>query len=729
MPVMRSLRCIVAFLTAMVAALMSSGAWAEGEGPPRSEAVAIDRMPVIDGALDDPCWQQATHVEGFSRMTKRGRGFERTEAWICYDSRNVYAAFYCHDSHPQQIHALQRKRNGDISKDDSVLLSLDVGHDHRTTYSFQLTPRGTQREEIPGGSAEKYEWRGDWTGAARIVPDGWTAEMAIPFGILRYPTGQKTFGVHFARYLARMSDWSSWPDLGQGGETLDLTRDADWVGIAAPAISPPLILMPYLVADLGGSSEDKAVSGGLDTKYVMPNGLVSVLSYKPDFRNIEDVVESIDFTYTEREFPEYRPFFMEGGGQKTEWGEPAGSYYPPTMIFYSRRIALVNLGAKTFGKLGRHSVGLLDALEPDRTNDLVAAYGYDLGDRGKVRVGLVNHREPAGLDNVAMHVGTEWTWPKPDGSASLAASVFQGNTEGPSGDGRALTIDAGRDRPNGLGWWGWYQEIGRSFQTVTEETESGPVRREVGVGYVPETGIRGGGLSLNMHRLPDTGPVELRGWDVDGSVFDDPAGPRWDVSGGYNLHWRNDTSWHWSLGTGERAGFAERSFNFDREWHNKDFYTRGSFDGTLGARLGGPYRFLQLSQGYRPTQDFSWQVRLEQVRLEAKQPAEDLRGVQALLTATYDLSDEKSITARAVYRRGNSNFWLPQVYYEAEQLPRELSGASPNAQVGKINLYAAYRQRVAHGRDIFLILGDPNAASTQARIAVKLVWTHFVPVS
>jgi hypothetical protein len=66
------------------------------------------------------------------------------------------------------------------------------------------------------------------------------------------------------------------------------------------------------------------------------------------------------------------------------------------------------------------------------------------------------------------------------------------------------------------------------------------------------------------------------------------------------------------------------------------------------------------------------------------------------------------------------------VYYDPTKMPGELNGASPDAQVGKLNLYAAYRQRVAHGRDIFVILGDPNAASTQASIAVKLVWTHFL---
>jgi len=697
----------------------------QAAGPPELQAVVVEKGPVVDGLLEDPCWQQASHVSGFLRMEKEGPEFERTEAWICQDARTIYVAFRCHDSRPEQIRALQRKRGGDIGRDDTVAVSLDVMHDHRTAYLFRLTARGTQNEDIPGGSAEKYEWRGDWRGAARIQGDGWGAELAVPFDILRYPNGQRTFGVHFSRYLARMSDSSCWPDLGRGHDAADLTRDANWVNVVAPEHRPPLILMPYAVSDIGGSEEETA-TGGLDAKYVVPNGLVTMLSYKPDFRNIEDVVESIDFTYTERQFPEYRPFFTEGGGKKTEWGEQAGSFYPPSMIFYSRRIPVVDAGAKAFGKLGRHSLGILDAVEPDRVNDLALAYGYDLGDRGKLRLGAVNHREPEGLDNLALHLGTEWGWPKPDGSSSFSANIYQGSTEGPRGDGRAFSLESGRWRPNGMGWWGWYQQVGRDFQNVEEQDESGTWLSPVGVGYVPETGIRGGGLWLDGHWSYDTGALQDRGWDCGGSLFDDPAGPRWEVSGGYHLGWRNDTSWGWGVGVGEREGFADKSLRLWREWHDRDLYRRGSFESTLGGRLGGPYRFFRLSQGYRPTRDFSWQVRLEKVSLSPDNPDDSLRGVQALVTATYDLSDERSISARLVYRKGNANFWLPQVYYEEERLPSALQEAPPEKQIGKINLYAAYRQRVAHGRDILLVLGDPNTPATEARVAIKMVWTHFL---
>jgi hypothetical protein len=714
-------RLLGAVAAVVLLACRAIPAWAvePDPGPPRLEAVSVEQGPVIDGALDDACWQAATRVKGFSRVDKEGPEFEPTEAWLCHDAHSIYVGFYCHDSRPAEIQALQRKRGGDISQDDAATISLDVNCDHRTAYAFGVTARGTQVETIPGGSAAKYEWRGDWRAAARVVEDGWTAELAIPFSILRYPERQQTFGVHFGRYLARMTDWSCWPDLGRSE---DLTRDAQWVGLAAPKHREPVILMPYGVFDSAGG-EDEGGAGGFDSKYTMSNGLVTMLSYQPDFRNIEDVVQSIDFTYAERQLPEYRPFFAEGGGSLTEWGTVEGSYYPPPTIFYSRRIATLDLGAKVFGKLGRDRLGFLWAGERGTTGDWVLAYGRDVGARGLLELGVVDHREAEGLNNQAVHLGTDWSWPMRDGGAYANADFYRGRTEGAGGDDGAVSVNAGTYKPNGIGYNAWYQQVGRDFQNVVEATEWGTWRQPVGVGYVPYTDTSSTGFSASGNQSFDSGWLERRGWDCGLSTAAYATGEMVQLNGGYSLGLRNDTSWRLGAVAGKHTGFSEQYLTLSRDWHNKDMYARGSVSGAMGNRQGGPYRFVQLTQAYRPTQDFSWQLRLEQVRLDAPSPESKLRGLQALVTATYDVSDERSISARLVYRKGNANFWLPQVYYDWASLPAELQGAPPEQEAAKLNMYLAYRQQVTRGRDIFIIVGDPNAPGTQARIAVKVMST------
>ncbi|MCX7643022.1 MAG: DUF5916 domain-containing protein [Armatimonadetes bacterium] len=101
-----------------------------------------------------------------------------------------------------------------------------------------------------------------------------------------------------------------------------------------------------------GGDEDKGIRSGLDVKQHLPDGLQWQMTLNPDFRNVEDVVETIDFTCVPRLLPDRRPFFTEGQ-----------DYFPPRFMFYSRNVKDALLGTKLFGKVGRAGVGILSAYE------------------------------------------------------------------------------------------------------------------------------------------------------------------------------------------------------------------------------------------------------------------------------------------------------------------------------------------------------------------------------
>lgn len=63
-----------------------------------------------------------------------------------------------------------------------------------------------------------------------------------------------------------------------------------------------------------------------------------------------------------------------------------------------------------------------------------------------------------------------------------------------------------------------------------------------------------------------------------------------------------------------------------------------------------------------------------------------------MLTTTYDVTEEKTISARLV--RADSD----------------------------TNVYAAYRQRVRKGMDLLVVVGEPNADKSVSRLAVKAIW-------
>ena len=78
------------------------------------------------------------------------------------------------------------------------------------------------------------------------------------------------------------------------------------------------------------ASEYTARIGG-DVRYEVTPQLRLLGTVNPDFDNIEQAVERIDFSYGERYVEDRRPFFSEGGNLYTDL----------TDFFYSRRVSSI----------------------------------------------------------------------------------------------------------------------------------------------------------------------------------------------------------------------------------------------------------------------------------------------------------------------------------------------------------------------------------------------------
>jgi hypothetical protein len=64
-----------------------------------AQAIRVDRVPKMDGTLDDPLWQQATPITNFlQREPYEGQvPTEQTEVRILYTKHEVYFGIACHD--------------------------------------------------------------------------------------------------------------------------------------------------------------------------------------------------------------------------------------------------------------------------------------------------------------------------------------------------------------------------------------------------------------------------------------------------------------------------------------------------------------------------------------------------------------------------------------------------------------------------------------------------------
>jgi hypothetical protein len=633
------------------------------------QAVYVDAPPVIDGKLDDPCWSKAARLEGFFAPNIEVSVPEETIGLICVDDTAIYAGVICKDRTPEDIKATETRRNGEIWNDDFVELGLDTWHQHQEAYYFQVTARGTQREDIPGGSATKIEWRGDWKAAASRNSEGWTAEIAVPFSILRYPPGQSTFGFTLWRSFAKERFGVIYPIME--GRSYNPTQTADLVGLHPPAVRPRPILMPYVTVDFG-DFVGRRFDTGLDVQYRMANGLTALGSLNPDFKQIEDVVEPISFSYTERYLEERRPFFVTG-----QWG-----YLPREQLLYTRRIEDFDAGVKLFGTIGQESYGLLDAVTYGSENSLAGAWRHQFDADTQTKLLWVDHRKAGEAGNFCYGLDANHSWRHPKGDDNLWLVLYQSQTQSaPSGG--SYAVGGSHWRGGGELHYDWMlRRVSKDFDPK--------------LGYYYDQNSVGGSFNFGEWQYYEKGRLESKSWYVSTDYY-----PYLEGSG--TLLSRVSPSWGWgfrdgryfNIGVNRARDHSQDSSDVNSYlgWNNRDMYRRGGLSLVKGVRAGGDYRYLSLNQGFRPRRNLSVSLSGEYTHLLP--PAEEAgHEYQTVLSASYDLTPEKCISARVIFRDDGTS------------------------------IFAAYRQVVRRGMDAYILVGDPDPARTgfTQRAAVKLIW-------
>ena len=92
---------------------------------------------------------------------------QRTEIYLGYDDKNLYAVFVCFDTEPQKIRARLSRRD-DIFDDDTVEIILDTFNDHRRAYAFNSNPLGVQADALwTEGSDFDISFDTVWNSSAR----------------------------------------------------------------------------------------------------------------------------------------------------------------------------------------------------------------------------------------------------------------------------------------------------------------------------------------------------------------------------------------------------------------------------------------------------------------------------------------------------------------------------------------------------------------------------------
>jgi len=350
-----------------------------GDPPGAMRAARLLDAISVDGRLDEPAWAAAPPFSDFvqSFPVEGAPATERTEVRLLYDRRALYVGVRCFDGHPDQIvRPLGRRDSPPIS--DAVQVLVDANRDRRTAALFALTAGGVQADSLVyDDNRATADWDAVWEGAVALLPDGWSAEFAIPFAALRFPdVPAQVWGFGVQREVGRTREKSASVPLPRSGASL-VSRLGPLGGIEGIRPRLDLELTPYLAGRLVARPQfsdpskprprllDPVADAGADFRLRLGSALRLTGALNPDFGQVEADEIVANFTSFETFFPEKRPFFTQG----LDLFQPVGAgadVRPPHQLFYSRRIGLdapILGAAKLIGEAAPGlQVGLLDAV-------------------------------------------------------------------------------------------------------------------------------------------------------------------------------------------------------------------------------------------------------------------------------------------------------------------------------------------------------------------------------
>lgn len=337
------------FTLALLVSLLGLYAYSQppATGKKQLDALRVATPITIDGILNEPAWTEAANADQFVQFEPNPGvpPTSDTEVKVIYDNSGIYIGARMFDSRPDSIQQelSQRDRLGNT---DWFGVFIDAYKDGINGLMFLVTPAGVQFDAKISALQSNNGWqviRGDdvnwdavWESHAQITPEGWVAEIKIPYSAIRFPKAEKqNWNINFGRVIRRYQQRSYWNSVDP--QQTGFFNQAGQIGNIED-IKAPLRLQAFpFVAVYGEKYHDKDASpstsyghsfnGGLDIKYGINDAFTLDMTLIPDFGQAQSDNQILNLSPFEVRFDENRAFFTEG----TELFNKGG-------LFYSRRV-------------------------------------------------------------------------------------------------------------------------------------------------------------------------------------------------------------------------------------------------------------------------------------------------------------------------------------------------------------------------------------------------------
>ncbi|APG60446.1 DUF5916 domain-containing protein [Christiangramia salexigens] len=353
----------------------------------------------IDGLIDDAAWDAVEWTSDYVEFQPDNNTHptQQTKMKIVYDDSNLYVAFRCYESNPENI--VQRMGRRDDFPGDWVELNIDSYNDDRTAFSFTISASGVKGDEfVSNNSNFDSSWNPIWYLKTNIDEEGWTAEVKIPLSQLRFSNEKdQVWGIQSTRRYFNKEERSTWQPVPP--------NPAGWVsefgelrGLKDLKPQKQLEIQPYTVGRYNSYESEKGnpfrdgrdgdLTAGLDAKIGVTNDLTVDLTINPDFGQVDADPGAVALDGFEIFFEERRPFFVENKSvfdysftdsqdnlffSRRIGRNPQGNAYGPNVAYVDQPQNTTILGAAKFSGKTRNgwTLGILESVTGREYADVI----------------------------------------------------------------------------------------------------------------------------------------------------------------------------------------------------------------------------------------------------------------------------------------------------------------------------------------------------------------------
>ncbi|MEO1262619.1 MAG: DUF5916 domain-containing protein [Bacteroidota bacterium] len=356
------------------------------------DAPKISQPITFDGRVDEAVWQSVPTFQLKQQSPQFGAApTEQSEVRLAYDGDYLYLSgkFFLSDS--SLYRATTFKRDAMDGTTDYFGLNIDSYNDNENGLGFFTTPTGlrfdaTVFNDALTDASMSLDWNTFWDAAASKTPEGWDAEIRIPWTSLRFQevNGETIMGITSWWYVSAKNEVNIYPliPLNWGDMSMWKPSQTQKFRFRGLGTRKPLYITPYLLGgyqethDLSGKDNvylqdrDPRIEAGLDVKYSLTSNLTLDLTVNTDFAQVEADDQQVNLTRFSLFFPEKRQFFQERASIFDF------SFEEFNRLFYSRKIGInddgdpvrIYGGARLQGRVGKNDLGFM-SMETDAPFD------------------------------------------------------------------------------------------------------------------------------------------------------------------------------------------------------------------------------------------------------------------------------------------------------------------------------------------------------------------------